>query len=1481
MGLTEDLARVTPRVALLADKFESLSQRLAATARDMAAGGDAPTVALIDELDRVRAEFADVRRAMLDVASAVGASAGPSPDTLTSLSALQGLVQAANETVQRRASEEAQRAARGVLEGVLRLRHRDAGMFPALADPQAGARQLLATITSVEWPAIHPEVADLAAGSHPFAHLLELARQPPTDLDDTRWELLRESVAANFSQPLAVAAARGKLAAVDSIADAAFALHENEDDWPTVTLQVREAPPPPGVEAPAPHAPDRDLVVAAPEAPHVTQTLVWQALLANRVSAAFQLASHLEREPLPAAGNCPPAWLVRALALSPHLLYVNGDLALQLSDAFAQFDADAPALSDADEASQAIRLLLAAAALRPALVAPDTAAWAVLRGLPEDPGFTNFRRYAHVIAEYGEHHPPLWPYLFAPRLSSSVWLDAVEGLLREVGAWKVRFLGMRPSFPPATDVWRCWLRPDGLVHTLLAPLTLEPRGLEAARGIADRLSNEAQIRWEIGHTDRVVLGRRGGADITTQAAATAELGQRIREAVAFARRWIALQDTRPGQPEDERRKSAQLLRQELSRLRPAVIQELEAAAAQADAPLPVRAAVGQCQVAVASVDSVLATGDADPNPWSRLPEEPPAGVLLSCDVFRTPGLQLDEGWAPQGVYPAQVARAVATMVRSGDYPAWEDAFAAHLRRHDHLATERVLQAIELEKAARGSSDLPRLRLTREEDLQQCREALRREVDASRQYVDAAAAQGGLSEFERTASLSAVEGIALGVPDALQFEPLFARLRALRAPGEGTSAPTSELSPQDRPDGRGAQLSLLAALDGPCLLVASAGLGTSHMLRSVAEMHHAPDQGRVALLLDMSSAPRNDDVRQTDRFWHLLAESTHAMGIADERAPEQRTGRDDPLSRIQLWSAADPARQLLVLVDAADALLDEGTPPASATPEESSAFPFTSRLATCMNECQARVKFVLAGSLSAHRASRLIQHPLAHRGCVRLRPLLDGGGWREAHALLDSLVSRVRLASPAVSARLLSLANYEPASIVRLAGLLEDRSRGETPITLELLDELTASPAGMRAMTETLHATLDRDSRMAVVAYSLALGYWQRSSTAVEGASSRWLRDQAVSWWENGFRHTWSEDAFNDLLDDMVGLGLLHSVGNDRFVLGRPVQLPFLGSADELTRRLHRYSAPDVDEVKPAHEYAPASWRPGLAGGPAGRSPLTARQLSTAFGPEAGAVIVFGTPAAGVLQLERIHDLTHRRPFVRLTPPPGASSCEDLVRVLDAELAALAAGTLPVVLVAPEWAWSWDWVTSIADHLERPLADSGRSARVVFVADPATTLRLVETPAVEPACALASLKARGVKCVSLAPWRPSDVRQWLQTSPSQDSLSGIDPDEVCDLTGNWPLLLASARDEIGALESGLAAGIDGPLGAAFGLDLPVSRELLEFVLEGGSADIEVDSDMLPTSLEWALLLHLARPVGNRRWRLDPLVAGLLQGVRFDA
>ena len=92
--------------------------------------------------------------------------------------------------------------------------------------------------------------------------------------------------------------------------------------------------------------------------------------------------------------------------------YTNGDIALMLTDDFAGCNLSAS--HTGEDLSRAHRLLIAAAALRPALVAPDTGAWSVLRALPAEPDLPGLHACVRLIADYGERHPPLGPHMFAP-----------------------------------------------------------------------------------------------------------------------------------------------------------------------------------------------------------------------------------------------------------------------------------------------------------------------------------------------------------------------------------------------------------------------------------------------------------------------------------------------------------------------------------------------------------------------------------------------------------------------------------------------------------------------------------------------------------------------------------------------------------------------------------------------------------------------------------------------------------------------------------------------------------------------------------------------------------------------------------------------------------------------------------------------------------------------------------------------------------
>lgn len=1536
MRQADDLAHVRSQLALLEERCARLSEHLGQAAQELAAGGALPEVALVDELDAVRAQFADVRRATFELAAAVlEGPTGAEPRPLREVASLAGLRELAHttgEAIDRQAALHARQQALAVLERVQRLRHRDEPRFPPLEVAQALARQLQDAIADVQWPASHPELEALAEGRHPLAYLLEFAERA-ADLDDSRWEFLHDALTEAFGRPLAVAVARSKVLAVDQAPEDA---ERDEDDWPTFTMpRPRWPPADPSPAAPASGAtpaerPAEPVATSAleeqaePDLGGSTDELIWQALLRQDAGAAFLVARYQAGEGDAGQPPCVPAWLLRALALSPYVLYANGDLALELARDLACWTGPSvEAEAESEDVGRAVRLLLAAAALRPALVAPDTGAWSILRALPTDSALPSFSRCAQVVADYGERHPPLMPWTFAAPLAPAIWRDALEDLLREIGAWRVRFLGMRSTFPPATDVWQRWLRPDGLVHALLAPLTVDHHGLEAARGLVERLSNEDQIRWEIGDTDRRLLGRARGPDIVAHPAAAGQLVARVHEAVAFARRWIAFQENRPGRPDDEPRRLARRLAEQLSELREAVAREL-AGEVIASAPLPVRAAVAQCRAALARVDALLGVGASDGQPWAPI-DEPPPGLVLYADLLRVPvpDLELDADWHPRGIEqidPAALTRGLRGVIAAGQPPDWYAVFTAHLRRHDHLATAQVLECLEVLQAAGGApSDTAELRAARADDLDRCRARLRREVELVRARVDAAAADGRLGDEQRVRLLASLEHIALAGTRLLRFEPAFARLRRVsdevdRLPLPDTQPPwATDARTADADAGRAAERAALVAPDGPCLLVGLPTLDGATLLRATADSFQAAADGHVALLLDLAPdvdvAPEPaallasaDDVPPSDRLWRALAAALGAAGILPSASHSASVASsDDLLQDVGSWVAARPDRRLLVLLDQADGLVEEeahGWLDKPLPPDEAALFPTARRLAEVIDASAGRIKVVLAGSLAVLRAARLRQYPLARRGYVRLRPLLDEGDARVAIARLRRALDGLEPESPAVTARALSLANYEPGTISHLGACLARRVTGPI-LTAASLEEWTASREGARALTDGLRAALGADPRYAIVVYSLALAHWSPPDHAAGddaaddavGVTGDWLREQASLWWEPGFRYTWSEDDFGNLLDEMVALGLLRAVAADRFVLGSPARVPLLGTEDELMARLFEYGR-GPDEAAVEDPFPPAGFRPAVATGPAGRGPLTAQQLSHVLGPGPLATLVFGTEAAGLWRIiPSLPALAGATRVFNLTPPPDAADCAALMRLIHGPIAGAAStgGSAHLrLLVPPTWAWDQAWVDRVLDRL----AGTSASIRVIFLADPAATWRLLEPSAGNGAAPLAWLRARGVALLSLGPWRESLVRQWCASVlPEEETNAG--PARLEDATGGWPLLLEQSRPEPGQpltagvdpLAANLAAGSDGPVASTFGLDLVPGRILhalasLEHAADAALRDLGVQLEddatqpLLRRSLEWARLLQLARPLGGGRWRLDPLVARVL-------
>ncbi len=306
------------------------------------------------------------------------------------------------------------------------------------------------------------------------------------------------------------------------------------------------------------------------EHPAALRDLLWRLIFEDEVGLAFHIARCLEIQ-YPDLQPRLPSWLVRSVVLGRYVCHATGDIARLLKEDFNKFNNDCFATGKS-EWNHAVRFLLAAAALRPALLAPNTNASTILYELRMKEGLARLYECCQIIANYGAKLQALDPNALKKVKDQAVWQADLDSLQQEVESWCSQAPRMTIVYAPATKVWRKWQEPHGLIHSLLLPVRQNDlNGLQDAKQAVERFSDDVQIKREVDHTDRKVLGRRLGDDIIAKA--LGQIRMHVHEAVGFVRRWIVLHEFRPGQSKGYLQKQAEQLRQEIWDCREAVLSD--------------------------------------------------------------------------------------------------------------------------------------------------------------------------------------------------------------------------------------------------------------------------------------------------------------------------------------------------------------------------------------------------------------------------------------------------------------------------------------------------------------------------------------------------------------------------------------------------------------------------------------------------------------------------------------------------------------------------------------------------------------------------------------------------------------------------------------------------------------------------------------------------------------------------------------------
>ncbi|MEY6431171.1 hypothetical protein ABC977_01980 [Thioalkalicoccus limnaeus] len=679
--------------------------------------------------------------------------------------------------------------------------------------------------------------------------------------------------------------------------------------------------------------------------------------------------------------------------------------------------------------------------------------------------------------------------------------------------------------------------------------------------------------------------------------------------------------------------------------------------------------------------------------------------------------------------------------------------------------------------------------------------------------------------------------------------------------------------------------------GTNLLYGGRQLGKTALLRAVVRRFHDPKRGIIVAWVDLKE--RHIGLSEpAGAVWQAIDRELvqRAVLFNARRTPE---GTAEAITR---WLDESPERRIVMLLDEADAFLAQDA--------RDNDFRTVGTLKGLMERTGRRFKVVFAGLHNVQRTSRDVNTPLIHFGNpVCIGPLLANGEAREAYQLAERPLRQLgfRFESPSLVNRILAQTNYYPNLIQifcdHLLKYLHDLGTvrfdsATTPpflITREHVEAVSQSRDLQQIIRSRFQITLDLDNRYQIVALSVALETKRRQEAGdgeADGYDTEWIRQQALSWWPQGFPDR-SYDAFRALLDEMVGLGVLRRAGPELrgYALRSPAIAGLLGSPGEIEQALL-----EASDKAPPELYQAAIYRRGRRGDPWVRSPLTGQQESEILAAKDGVLVLFGTVLAGIESVVAfLPEMLADKDFVEIARIDGVQNLRGFEDRLRATLVATKkTDGIRLVVIPHTEPWTREWIEAAATHLGRHRSTRVTN-RVLFVGESRDAWDWFDTGGQNGTGAVTEL--------TLSPWAEPFVGQWAKDA-GFGPLGNVDLASWRDATGWWGGLLAMLGEQLRGDHSALQRvafqsfheQLPQTLREIISRDLPpeLAHPLQVLAIYGESLsepdwlellngpDTTLEREWLGRLIRWASLLSLLVPGEGGTWAIDPVVGRALAG-----
>lgn len=664
---------------------------------------------------------------------------------------------------------------------------------------------------------------------------------------------------------------------------------------------------------------------------------------------------------------------------------------------------------------------------------------------------------------------------------------------------------------------------------------------------------------------------------------------------------------------------------------------------------------------------------------------------------------------------------------------------------------------------------------------------------------------------------------------------------------GVVQPYSDAPQKTSPEmffGRSDELRELWDPNGSCLVYGGRQLGKTALLRQIELRHDRANQ-----IVEYGDDEVEEFTRQgLPGFWRWIGNRAEARGIP---MPSKRTAAEVQQA-IREWLAGDVTRRLIFLIDEADKFLSS---------ELRSNFKMLLQLRELMRVTDRRCKFIFAGLHDVQRLARTPNSPLLHFGTpIRVGPLM-GKDLFEARNMVEQPMAAAGYAfgsnveeGRALMGRALSEVGYYPSLMQTFGMVLVNRMNsravstivGDPPalpirISSEELNAALDDSAFRNNVRDKFDKTLDLDPRYRLIAYLVLIGTQKTASRddMRPGMSIAGIQKEAMFWWPQGFVEDSSNSAFEGLLKEMEGLGVLVGLADGRYAIRSARIAAMLGSVTEVEDRIQELADQPYEVVEDT-----GSLRRALGKAP---SPLTFRQeavlMEARSAPPVTVALTSEALGLGLLP-EAIEELTRTDEELLVVPITAIDTVPKLERAITTVASRTKeAGRHKGLLIA---SGPWLGKEAVAATLEHPevrrarrLSNQGKEqgVRVILLPSMIDWRELAEEDQGD--------RLWGAMLVSLSPLHDASLREWLERRTASRTIHPGAIEKLRVATGGFPEILAAlggdnAEQIVAAAEdarSDMFANAEKAL-AKIGLGAGWLRQIAEFLMNECDGSIAV-------------------------------------------